>query len=96
MIAETVLKEFYFKTVFSLFVLLLLVFSSVPIVSAADGAAASGYLPADYVQSIIDNTPATDPAVLDEARSDPNVIAVAGTIPSFSQGNEAYRWDLVL
>lgn len=96
MIAENVLRSLYSRRVSVSFILLLLVFFSVPYVSAADDEVTSSYLPADYIQSIIDNTPATNPALLDEARSDPNTVAVAGTIPAFPQGEDAYRWGLVL
>ena len=96
MIAEKVLRSRYSRRVSVFSVLLLLIFISVLPASVAADEVTSSYLPADYIQSIIDNTPATNPTLLDEARSDPNNVAVAGTIPGFSQGEDAYRWSLVL
>lgn len=94
--AEILLRSRYLRRVSVFFVLLLLIFLSVSFVSAAEGEVTSSYLPAEYIQSIIDNTPATNPALLDEVRSDPSTVAVAGTIPALSQGEDAYRWSLVL
>ncbi len=96
MIAENVLRSRYSRRISVFFVLLLLIFLSFPIISVADEEVTSSYLPTDYIQSIIDNTPATNPALFDEAISDPKTVAIAGTIPAFSQGEDAYRWSLVL
>lgn len=96
MIAEKLLRSRYLRRVPIFFILLLFLFLSVSIVSAADDEVTSSYLPAEYIQLIIDNTPATNPALLDEARSNPKTVAVAGAIPAFTQGEDAYRWGLVL
>ncbi|WNY22787.1 hypothetical protein MmiHf6_00720 [Methanimicrococcus hongohii] len=78
------------------FILLLFISLTVPVVSAAGDEVTSSYLPAEYIQSIIDNTPATNPALFDQMRSNQSIIMISGTIPALPQGEESYRWGLVL
>lgn len=54
----------------------------------------SGY--SEYIQAIINNTPPTNPAFLDESRNNEKVIAVSGRIPSYRAGQESYDWFVLL
>ncbi|MDL2261203.1 hypothetical protein LJC08_03120 [Methanimicrococcus sp. OttesenSCG-928-J09] len=95
MTPEKILRQAasFSKSMPVLFVLALLIFSSLPVVSAEEQ---QSYFSADYIQEIIDNTPATNPALLDQARSNSKTITVSGTIPALQKGNESYNWFILL
>lgn len=95
MITEKILRQtgLFSKSLPVLFVLALLIFSSLPVVSAEEQ---QSYFSADYIQEIIDNTPATNPALLDQARSNSKTITVSGTIPALQKGNDSYSWFVLL
>ncbi|MDR0767782.1 MAG: hypothetical protein LBE57_05020 [Methanosarcinales archaeon] len=96
MSSEKLLQHRYSQRVFVFFVLLLLLSLSVPVVSAAGDEVISSYLSAEYIRSVIDNTPATNPALLDQIALKQNTVAVYGVIPALPQGEESYRLSLLL
>ncbi|WNY28726.1 hypothetical protein MmiEs2_09290 [Methanimicrococcus stummii] len=96
MIAEKLLRSCYSRRASVFFVLLLLVSLFVPLVSASGDEVTSSYLPAEYVRSVIDNTPATNPALIEQASLNSKTVAAFGIIPALPQGEESYLWGLVL
>ncbi|MDL2261204.1 hypothetical protein LJC08_03125 [Methanimicrococcus sp. OttesenSCG-928-J09] len=76
-------------------ILLSVIFSSVPPAGAVESDTGS-YFSADYIQEIIDNTPATNPNLLEQARFNNTTVAVYGRIPALPRGNESYRWFTLL
>ncbi len=80
---------------FVLTILLTLIFSSVLPAGAAEPVTGS-YFSEDYIQDIINNTPAADTAHFKQAKSDANTIAVSGAVPVLSKGRESYEWFVLL
>ncbi|MDV0444645.1 hypothetical protein MmiAt1_01770 [Methanimicrococcus sp. At1] len=76
--------------------ILLLVSVTLPVSVASDGETGQSLLPTDYIKSIIDNTPATNPELIKQAASGQNTVAVSGTIPTLPKGEESYHWNLIL
>lgn len=77
-----------------LFLASLFIFSSLPISVAEEEP--QSYFSANYIQGIIDSTPAPNPSILEHARSNSNTITVSGTIPRLAKGNESYNWFVLL
>lgn len=80
---------------FVLIMLLSLAFSSV-LPAGATESYTGEYFSDAYIRRIIDDTPATDPALFERTKSSENVIVVSGTVPVLAKGRESYEWFVLL
>ncbi|WNY28725.1 hypothetical protein MmiEs2_09280 [Methanimicrococcus stummii] len=74
--------------------LMLLLSSALP--AGASESDTSSYFSEEYIQDIINNTPATDVSYFKQASLNADTIAVFGTLPAFSKGRESYEWFVLL
>lgn len=97
MTAKILSQQHRFIRLSVVFAVLLLFISGLPVaVSESGGEEQSSYFSAEYIQKIIDNTPATDPSLMDQVRANSKTVAVSGTIPAMAKGEESYQWGILL
>lgn len=80
---------------FIFIILLSLIFSSALPAGAAESDTGS-YFSDDYIQGIINSTPAVGPALFEQSKSAENTIAASGIVPVLAEGRESYEWFISL
>ncbi|MDV0444646.1 hypothetical protein MmiAt1_01780 [Methanimicrococcus sp. At1] len=77
-----------------LFVLVILISLISPALAGATDT--ESYFSESYIQEIINNTPAPDSVLFEQAKKDSNTVAAAGNIPVLLPGRESYEWFVLL
>ncbi|WNY22788.1 hypothetical protein MmiHf6_00730 [Methanimicrococcus hongohii] len=93
-----IIKNRYIRTVSRLSVLTLLfilLISSVLPAGAVESNSGS-YFSEEYIQEIINNTPAINSSSFELAVRNENTVLAAGTVPSLAKGRESYEWFVLL